>query len=864
MGFRTRREFLKAIPCSALVASSLGASPKPAAHQLADPMDPRGPIRIPGMKVVVGDSGMQTDAYIFSDHIPQHTPWRAKWIWLNSEAPQDAARGGGREKPVAACFRKEILLPETPTRVLAWVSAGLRYRLYVNGTLVSRGPADAGTDYDGPPTGLWFYEQRDLTPFFRNGKNAVAVEVFVEKLGGWYGWTGDGGLLFEAELTFPNQTRLTLQTDPSWRGNPAEYFQMASVSLPDNTDHSMHLRYLPSKEPVGWRESGFNDSAWREGVVVDPLISHLVPSQIPPPMEGQCPALRLVRASEGVRCPEKPFHNGQAVTFTSDGSFAIQFDRILAGYVGIKIKGGEGATLTIAPNEKNEPGGHRLATMLLGKGVQFFELPFLTSFTVINIAAAHVTSPVEIQDVRANFASYPVAYRGSFTCSDESLNRIWQVARWATQICMQDYYLDSPDHQEPLGDFGDYLIEALVSDYAFGDSWLIRQDLRKFAAILEKQDYHNFHTSYALLWVQALLDYYDHTGDKTLVEELAPRVHALLRLFESYRGKNGLISEAPNYMFMDWVTIAGFTCHHPPAVIGQGYMTAFYYRALADGERIAGITADRDQAAKYGRVRQEVAAAFHSELWNAEKGLYRDGKPFQTSVQPNRWLPEDRDIVSFSPHVNTLAVLYGLAPREQQTAIVEKMLAEQPLNCTPYFMHFVFCALAHAGLFGKYGTDQIRRWKIVSESQSFHEMWTSGDLSHGWCSSPLFHLSSQVLGATPADPGFKEISIRPVLCDLKWARGTVPTPHGDVKVSWVLMDRALRMDVSVPQGAKARVALPIDRFKTPNVAANGRTIWSNNAQTSDVKVRRTSWTIEVSVPAGSYHFVMTEGAAHEL
>ena len=71
------------------------------------------------------------------------------------------------------------------------------------------------------------------------------------------------------------------------------------------------------------------------------------------------------------------------------------------------------------------------------------------------------------------------------------------------------------------------------------------------------------------------------------------------------------------------------------------------------------------------------------------------------------------------------------------------------------------------------------------------------------------------------------------------------------------------MDVSVPQGAKARVALPIDRFNT-DVAANGRTIWSNNAQTSDVKVRRTSWTIEVSVPAGSYQFVMTEGAAHEL
>jgi len=863
MGLRTRREFLKTIPCSALVAAELTASPRLALERLPGSIDPRGPIRNPGMKVVIGDGGVQAGACIFADHIREHTPWRARWIWLNSDAPQDPAQGAGGQKPVAACLRKEILLAETPARVLAWVSAGLRYRLYVNGTLVSRGPADAGTDYDGLPTGLWFYEQRDLTPFFRKGKNAIAVEVFIEKLGGWYGWSGGGGFLFEAEVTMPDQSNLMLQTDPSWRGLTADYFQMASLPLQNDTDRSMHLHYIPSKELPGWRAAAFNDSAWRECATVEPPIRHLIASQIPPLMEAQYPPLRFVRASNGVQCHEKPFQNGQSVTFTSDGSFAIQFDRILCGYVGLKIKGGEGATLTIGPSETNHAGGHRLATILLGKGVQFFEFPFLTSFTVINIEATHVTSPVEIQDVRATFNSYPVSYRGSFTCSDESLNRIWQVARWATQISMQDYYLDSPDHQEPLGDFGDYLIESLVSNYAFGDSQLIRQDLCKFACILEKQDYHNFHTSYALMWVQALLGYYDHTGDKVLVEELAPQVHALLRLFESYRGKNGLICEAPNYMFMDWVTIAGFPCHHPPAVIGQGYMTALYYRGLADGERIAGIEADRDQAGKYRQLRRLVAAAFNSELWSAEKGLFRDGKPFQTSVKPNRWLPADKDIVTCSPHVNTLAVLYDLAPKEQQAAILEKMGAEQPLNCTPYFMHFVLCAFAHAGLFGTYGTDQMRRRKIVSETQSFHEMWTSGDLSHGWCSSPLFHLSSQVLGVTPADPGFKKVLIRPELCDLKWARGTVPTPQGNVKVSWALIDNALRLEVSVPQGTEARVALPIDRFKTPNIAANGRTIWSNNSPTSDVPVRKSPSALEVLVAAGNYQFMLTEGTVHQ-
>ena len=52
---------------------------------------------------------------------------------------------------------------------------------------------------------------------------------------------------------------------------------------------------------------------------------------------------------------------------------------------------------------------------------------------------------------------------------------------------------------------------------------------------------------------------------------------AVIDQFSSYLGKNGIISEAPNYMFMDWVTVHDdknpkiyFACHHPPAVIGQG------------------------------------------------------------------------------------------------------------------------------------------------------------------------------------------------------------------------------------------------------------------------------------------------------
>ena len=98
--------------------------------------------------------------------------------------------------------------------------------------------------------------------------------------------------------------------------------------------------------------------------------------------------------------------------------------------------------------------------------------------------------------------------------------------------------------------------------------------------------------------------------------------------------------------------------------------------------RVASLTGDTAHVAKYAQLRREIAGAFNRELWVAEKGLYRDGKPFQTSVKPSQWLPKDKNIKTFSPHVNLLAVLYDLAPKEKRPAIVEKVLVRKTAEHT--------------------------------------------------------------------------------------------------------------------------------------------------------------------------------------
>jgi hypothetical protein len=57
---------------------------------------------------------------------------------------------------------------------------------------------------------------------------------------------------------------------------------------------------------------------------------------------------------------------------------------------------------------------------------------------------------------------------------------------------------------------------------------------------------------------------------------------------------------------------------------------------LSQGIRIAALTGETARAEKYTALRKEILGAFNRELWVVDRGLYRDGKPFQISVPPSK------------------------------------------------------------------------------------------------------------------------------------------------------------------------------------------------------------------------------------
>ena len=130
------------------------------------------------------------------------------------------------------------------------------------------------------------------------------------------------------------------------------------------------------------------------------------------------------------------------------------------------------------------------------------------------------------------FSTYPVENRGSFRCSDERLNRIWEIGRWTCRLNMEDGYTDCPWRERGQW-WGDARVEALINYYAFGDTALIRRALRQKGQSLNEEgitwgvyptDWDGGRLpSFTLIWVSTLWETYQHTGDRTIVAGLYPK-----------------------------------------------------------------------------------------------------------------------------------------------------------------------------------------------------------------------------------------------------------------------------------------------------------------------------------------------------
>lgn len=487
------------------------------------------------------------------------------------------------------------------------------------------------------------------------------------------------------------------------------------------------------------------------------------------------------------------------IRLDSGGRETAVFDRIYSAYAALRCD--RACRLRVECLEM--PGQNVSCEELTLSSAGEFRSFHLKSISVLQIDVLEADGTVQIEPF-LYFSHYPVDIEGYVRTADESLNLVYDVCKWTLRICRQALHLDSPRHQELLACSGDYYIQSMMTAFTFGDMRLAALDVRRTAQWLEYHDGRMFHTNYSLIWVQWLEFVWQFTGDRALLEDCRPGLSRLLERFKRYLGDSGVLETPPDYMFVDWVVMEGYSMHHPPKCLGQTVLNAFYYKALSTAASLA-QQAGWSEGNLWKKQATRLRTAFHRNFYDQQAQMYFDGHG--DPVEGNEWQPANVPLHHFSRYANALAALYDLCPPSEAVRLVRLVADPQSIlpPVQPYFMHFILQAVQHTGLTEEYGLSLYDQWKplVADCAKGLSEGWIPPeptyvfDHSHAWGGTPACHLPMFLTGFCMLEPGFGRISLSPQLYGLPYADVAFPTPYGMLRC---VQRQGEPPQITVPEG----------------------------------------------------------------
>lgn len=524
-----------------------------------------------------------------------------------------------------------------------------------------------------------------------------------------------------------------------------------------------------------------------------------------------------------------------AISNIAPGLFLIDFGRVAFGNLSLSFPDNtRSKTVTIRFGEalkngrvdKHPPGSVRYSQVqvLLKRGQTVVVAPPANarntkSPAVLTPTSWGVLTPfrwVEIEgwptELRANqirrraaFDSTWVDGAATFHSSDPMLDKVWDLCHYTIKAATFAGVFVDGDRERLAYEADAYLTQ--LSYYA-GDA-----DPRMARATFDRlMKYPTWPSEWAPQMVFMAYADWMHTGDKAW---LAAHYEGLkTKLLDGRVGPDGLVMSTPREMrhgdLVDW-----------PQNERDGYVftsvntvvNAFHLRALEDMSQLAEALDKPKEAAQFSQREKSAQAAFQSKLFDPVRGLYRDGV--------------GTDHASF--HANLFPLAFGLVPADKRQHVAQWIVG-RGMAGSPYAAQYLLEALFENGqsaaalsLITAPG-DRSWRHMVDSGATMTWEAWDQKykpnlDWNHAWAAAPANLLPRFVLGAQPLKPGWSRILIKPHPGTLTWAKGHIPTPRGELSVSWIRKkDFTLRL--TLPPGMGAKVELPANDGST-GVRVNG-------------------------------------------
>lgn len=303
------------------------------------------------------------------------------------------------------------------------------------------------------------------------------------------------------------------------------------------------------------------------------------------------------------------------------------------------------------------------------------------------------------------------------------------------------------------------------------------------------------------------------------------------------------------------------------------YYSALYVLALERAADLADLLSQSSDSDRWRQRATLVANSFVKVLWDSASGAFFDRRC------------ADAGCGAHAQDGNSLAILSGIiAGNSTEAASLLAYLSKANAHaygnsfydaegdsiggcagCSqrvyPFISYFEIAARFEAGQ-GLSALDQIRRmygwmasqdpgitaWEgIGAGGVPYEDGFTS--MAHGWSTGVVPLVSNYVLGVKPVKPGFEEWRVQPVVGDLSWARGVVPTPKGPITVQWSVNSTGIDVCVDAPVSTQGTVGVSSEGSRGSRVVVNGVVVWDQDKSTALDATSRNGY-VEVKLTGG--------------
>jgi alpha-L-rhamnosidase len=722
--------------------------------------------------------------------------WTASWICAPGETE-------------TLLLRKQFVVRAGLTRALVHLSGLGQYELVVNGKKAGQDVLSPGwTDYHK----TILYDTKEITPELRQGPNVIGIVLgngmyrvvrrnrFVK----FTGYMGPLRAILQLRLEYADGSAEVVGTDESWRCHPGP---ITFSNIYGGEDYDARLN------PSGWDRPGFDDHAWPKAVAIVRPAGKLL---------GLSTAADPLREIQTLPAKLATRFNTSGETLYDLGQNAPCMPRFV-------VSGPAGSSVRLTPGEILGPDG-RIDRGTMGgtsrgsswwtytKGTDQAE-EWTPQFCYIGCrylqARCEPAAPggalPRIEHLEGRVVHSTAAPIGTFSCSNERLNRIRNLVRWAQRANMVSVLTDCP-HREKLGWLEQYHLNGPSLRYEFDVRHLFIKGMHDMAdAQLENglipniaPEYTEFKGTFraAAEWGSAFIivpwQHYQFTGDDGLLRTYyAPMKRYLAYL--SSRATNDIVSEGLG----DWYDLGpgkpGFAqLTHSPVTA-----TAFYYYDAWILAETARLLNKPDEQRAFAAQAERIRANYNAAFFHADSGSYATG----------------------SQCANALPLVLGIAEPQHRAAVFASLVRDvEAHDCSmtagDVGFRFLLQALAQGGR-----SDLVYRMIDQDDKPGYGYQLKKGEtsLTEAWDANSSSSHNHFMLGhiiewfykdlagirTDPEHAGFKTVVINPSpVGDLKWVEASYQSVRGPISVRWDRTGSQFKLHVNIPANTTGKVFVP--------------------------------------------------------